>query len=65
MIEYVLNLNNRKLHKRIDGMSRETCNLDQLTRFSVLTELPEDGNYFRCYRCNPVPAGEVSVEVAQ
>lgn len=68
MIEYILNLNpsSKRLHLRVDGMSRESCNLDQLKHFSVLTELPADGQYYRCFRCFPIgPAGEDSEGVAQ
>lgn len=52
-IEYVLNLKSHAvpvLHLRIDGRSREQCNLDQLKRTATYADLPE-GHWSWCARC--------------
>lgn len=59
MVEYILNLNKQRLHIRVDGMSSEACNLDQLTRHSTSTELPAGDKWSWCNRCRRVSAGGV------
>ena len=62
VIEYVLNLDKRRLHVKVDGMSYENCNLDQLLHSSTVTDLQQlpDGKWSWCMRCRSrVSAGGV------
>ena len=75
MIEYIWNLspNSFRIHIRENGRTLESCNVDQIKRSKVLTELPLDGSkWYRCFRCFPIAqlhaelsAGEKAEGVAQ
>lgn len=62
--QYVLNTTTRRLHLRIDGMSDERCNLDQLKDSEVM-DVPPRMQFVRCARCMPpdgsTPVGPVLV----
>lgn len=59
MIEYILNQKAKKvsvLHIRIDGLSHESCNLDQIRDSLMTTEIPVGRKWTWCSRCR-VSAG--------
>lgn len=53
--EYILNLKRNTLHLRVDGMTHESCNLDQLQsgRYKVFETLPDynEAPWISCRRC--------------
>jgi len=51
--EYVLNTTTKRLHLRVDGMSDERCNLDQLKDKAVSSVPPQLKGMIRCSRCLP------------
>lgn len=57
-VEYILNRESKKLHVRIDGMTRESCNVDQIKYQQVFNAVPfADVDFFRCQRCLSVLPG--------
>jgi hypothetical protein len=50
-VTYTLNRSTRTLHRRINGKSHESCNLDQVKQRAEFDELPIEERYFRCVRC--------------
>lgn len=67
MIEYIHNPHTRKLHTRVDGATRESCNVDQIKDRKVYTELPDDVIWYWCSKCRHLgsSAGESTGGVAQ
>lgn len=54
LVEYIVNLNHGVVHQMVDGKTRESCNIDQISpdkRLILTWQEFEQSKWRRCKRC--------------